>query len=269
MGRASETAYLLRHTGGKLYDLRRSDFRGRRLARFLALCSGAARELRRMALRDTRTIVVSYPKSGRTWLRFMLDSIGIHLRYDHHQGLLVIPPPWGRKKLIFLHRDPRDTALSYWFELTKRRPTHALTLSQLLREPSQGLARIVDYNLFWSAAVRSSGRGLITSYEALKCDTESELGRIVEFINGERCGPAALRSAVAAGAFDRMRALEQSGRGTALYGGPLDPQDPGDPDTYKTRRGIVGGWREAFSPSDARYAQELLEARDYFNLIAP
>jgi hypothetical protein len=268
MGRASETAYLLRHTARKVYELRQRDFRGRRLARFAALCSGAANELRRIALRDTGTVVVSYPKSGRTWLRFMLDTIGIHLRYDHHQGALVVPPEWYGKKLLFLHRDPRDTAVSYWFELTKRRPTLAIALSELLREPSQGLERIVDYNLFWNAAVRSSDRGLVTSYEALQRDTEGELGRIVEFVKGGPADPAALRSAVAAGTFDRMRALEASGQGTALYGGPLDPQDPGDTDSYKTRRGVVGGWREAFSESDAEYAERLLEARDYFGRMS-
>jgi hypothetical protein len=263
MQRTFEAAFLLRHTAGQLYDLRHSKFRGRRGARFAALCAGAGRELRRMALRDTRTVVISHPKSGRTWLRFMLDDIGIHLRYDHFLGAKSVPATLQGKKLLFVHRDPRDTLLSYWFALTKRRPTLSAPLAELLRDRSHGLARIIDYNLFWNDAVRRSG-GCVTSYEALHRDTEEELARIVAFITSKPVSPATLRAAVAAGTFERMRALEASGRGAALYGGPLDPSNPADTDSYKTRRGIVGGWRDAFSVSDREYADGLLEASDYF-----
>jgi hypothetical protein len=267
MERALAIAHLLRNTAHALLGLRRDAFRGAGRRRAMSLCSSTVHEMRRIALRDTGTMVVSHPKSGRTWLRVMLDSLGIHLRYDHHQGPLVVPRACEGKQLLFLHRDPRDTALSYWFELTRRRPIVAMSLSQMLRDPAFGLEPIVEYNLFWNAAVRGSGRGLVTTYEALRGDTEAELGRIVLFVNGATCSPAALRSAVAAGAFDRMRALEASGRGAALYGRPLDPHDPRDTDTYKTRRGIVGGWRDAFSASDVAYAEALLEQRDYFSLM--
>ena len=65
-------------------------------------------EGRRIALSDRHAIVVSYPKSGRTWLRYMLDHLGIHLIYSHQRPAAQLPAGWEAKKIILLHRDPRD-----------------------------------------------------------------------------------------------------------------------------------------------------------------
>ena len=57
-------------------------------------------------LNSERGLMVSFPKSGRTWVRVMLDSVNCKLRYTHDGSDLP---------LLFLHRDPRDTAVSGFF----------------------------------------------------------------------------------------------------------------------------------------------------------
>ena len=222
----------------------------------------AGHALRRIAFRTRGVILVSIGKSGRTWLRVMLDHLGIYIQYTHVGGRLEVPRTLNGR-LIHLHRDPRDTIVSAWYQHRKRRGDYSGTLAEFLRDPAMGLEARVGFNLFWAEHVSRSG-GLVTSYERLHADTAAELGRIVAFITGAAMSEARLVEAVAAGSFERMRALEASGEGARLYGPALAPGDPHDPDTYKTREGRIGAWRIHFSPADSAFAEALLNERDYF-----
>ena len=262
--RLSAIFMLLRATGGLILTLGAPEHRGRRFALLRASVARLFNEGRRIALSDRDTIVVSHPKSGRTWLRYMLDHLGIHLTYTHQRPALPLLAGLESGKIIFLHRDPRDTAVSHWFALTKRRPGgYAGPLFELLRDPELGLASVIRFNLFWAERIGRGG-GLVLSYEELHADTPGALRRAAAFVRGQPGPEAALREAVAAGRFENMRAIELSGRGARLYGDVLEPGDPADPDSYKTRQGEVGGWRRHFTRSDAAFADELLESCDYF-----
>jgi hypothetical protein len=263
-GRLSEAFMLLRATAGLILTLGAREHHGRRSDLLRAFLARLFNEGRRIALNNCSTVVVSHPKSGRTWLRYMLDHLGIHLTYSHQRPAVPPPAGWEGKKIIFLHRDPRDTAVSHWFALTKRRPGgYAGPLSDLLRDPELGLAGVIRFNLFWSGRVGRDG-GLILSYEELHADTLDALRRAVAFIRGDPGREPVLREAVVAGRFDNMRAVELSGRGARLYGDVLEPGDQADPDSYKTRQGRIGEWRKHFTPSDAAFADKLLEDCDYF-----
>lgn len=64
-----------------------------------------------------------------------------------------------------------------------------------------------------------------------------------------------------------LHETELSGEGRRRWGIRLSPGDRRDPESFKTRRGIVGGWRDYFSSSDVRHAAELLERHSYFECI--
>lgn len=264
IARWSEIFMLVRATGALILKLGAREHRGRRLALLHTYLARLFNEGRRIALSAPDTIVVSFPKSGRTWLRYMLDHLGIHLTYSHQRPAAPLPHGWEGKKIILLHRDPRDTAVSHWFALTRRRPGgYSASLSELLRDPERGLAGVVRFNLFWKELIGREG-GLILSYEVLHADTLDELRKAVAFVRGESGPESVLREAVNAGRFDNMRAIEVSGRGARLYGDVLEPADPADPDSYKTRQGQVGGWRRHFTRADAAFADDLFESFDYF-----
>jgi hypothetical protein len=72
--------------------------------------------------RKTRDVaVISYQKSGRTWLRFMLEHTGVRIMYDHAgaKNRLALPFEdiaqrvwdWDDWRVVFLFRDPRDTVV--------------------------------------------------------------------------------------------------------------------------------------------------------------
>jgi len=255
MGRLSDLAYLLRGAASRIA--------GHRSGPLSVELRALLAEAKRVALRNGAAVVLSWPKSGRTWLRFMLDHLGIHLEYTHQRECAPLPRGWDRKRILLVHRDPRDTTVSHWFAASRRGGGYRGSLSDFLRDPESGLDRAMRFNLFWKERLDRAGNGLLLSYEALHADTGRELQRAVAFVRGEAVPEEALRRAVAAGRFENMRALEASGLGERLYGDALAPGDPADPDSFKTREGRIGGWRRHFSPADADFAEALLERHDY------
>ena len=257
---------VLTYTAGRVIGLINPQFRGRRGAELRRILPHAAHNLRRIVLRTRGVVIISSPKSGRTWLRFMLDRLGLHVQYTHAFGALSVPTDLPRR-MILLHRDPRDTVVSAWFQHRKRRKDYDGSLSEFLRDPLLGIEQRVLFNLFWAEQVHMAG-GCIIAYEDLHIDPVGALTRIATFIARKAPQPMRVRSAIADGAFDRMRAVEASGEGARLYGNALRPSDAADPDSYKTREGKIGGWLVHFSAEDTAFADEAMRRHDYSHRMA-
>ena len=253
---------VIRHTASRLLSPWSPVYRGQRHGELQRTLVHFQHSLRRIIFRTRGVILISAGKSGRTWLRFMLDSLGIHIQYTHLGGKLERPGDLNGR-LIHLHRDPRDAVTSAWYHHRKRRGDFTGELSEFLRDPVFGLEQRVRFNLFWAEHVVECG-GLVTSYERLQADTIAELRRIVQFITGTVAGDLELGRIVAAGSFSRMRALEASGKGARLYGYALTPGNSADPESYKTREGKTGAWRAHFSAADVAFAERVLQAHNYF-----
>jgi hypothetical protein len=257
---------VLAFTARRLLAIAGPRFHGHRRAEMKQVLLHSRHNLQRIFLRVRGVVVVSTPKSGRTWLRYMLDHLGLHVQYTHAFGRLEVPkdlPP----RLILLHRDPRDTVVSAWYQHCKRRRDYSADLSSFLRDPVLGIEQRILFNLFWAEQAFSRG-GCVTSYEALYADSYTELARVARFVGGCAPDPARIAAAVESGAFEQMRALEASGVGAALYGNALRPIDPSDPESYKTREGKVGSWMARFDLRDVAFADELIRRHEYFGRMA-
>lgn len=230
-----------------------------------AILAYAGHEGLRILRRRRGVLVLSRGKSGRTWLRFMLDQLGIHLAYTHFED--GPPPDWTRNRIILLHRDPRDVLVSKWFAVQFRADQRDIGLGELLEHPDRGLAAIADFNLRWAERIGEARGALILSYETMLADPAATLRRVLAWLGDERSDEAIGR-AVEAGRIDRMRALEASGEGARRYGLALAPGDPARPESFKTRRGGSGGWREHFTPEQALLAERLLAERNYAERMA-
>jgi hypothetical protein len=211
------------------------------------------------SVRPGEAIVISYPKSGRTWLRYMLDELGVPAAYTHgeKEGLRTNAERMLRNRVLHLRRDPRDTIVSDWFHRTRRLKTFSGSLKEFLRHPHFGIGAICAFNDGW---IRRAGEPnlLLLTYEDLHRDPAGELTRAAAHIKGSAPDPAAVAAAVTAGQFSRMREEELSGRGQERFGDALAPGDRADPSSFKTRRGVVGGWRDYFDRDDAEYAAAVM-----------
>lgn len=247
----------------------------------------------RLPLDDCAVAIVSYPKSGRTWIRALLGhalveargfpqglpndrlldpdmltaSSGLKRTMLSHDGSDFLPPRDFRKLLTdksfyrgrivhFLHRDPKDILVSAWFTATMRANVFDGTLSDFIRSPALGIRKIARFHKIWAAAAAIPQEFHLVRYEQLHSDPKPLLRQILSSI-GVAIGEAQLTRALEASSFARMRQMETSGD-IRILGRTLVPRDAHDEGSYKTRRGIVGGYRDYMSESDIAYVTQVL-----------
>ena len=248
----------------------------RKAASVLAGLRGGRRATRDVAL-------ISFPKSGRTWVRYMLNHVGVQIEYSHagSDNRLGLPfeeiagrvGEWTDRRIIFLTRDPRDTVVSCYFQATKRIAEEARfhgSISEFIREPRYGIEKIARFNLHWLESASLFRDFLPVSYEQLHASGDEELARVITFATGRPADRARIREAREAGRFDNMRKAElalgstRSDDVTRLGGGVA-----GDVESLKTRRGKVGGWSDYLTGDDAIFVEEVLGRLDYWKRLAP
>jgi hypothetical protein len=223
-----------------------------------------------------KVALISYPKAGRTWVRFMLNSAGVEIVYDHAgaenrdgrrlEQIANIPKRWHRWRVIFLFRDPRDTAVSSFFQASKRvkqKCRFSGDLHEFIRDPRYGIEKIARFNLLWMESAPIFRDFMSVSYEDLHADTEAELSRIVAFATQGSADPSAIARAVEEGRFDRMRAIELSLGSAKDEQARLGGGEASDPESLKARRGKVMGWTDYFSEEDSNFANSVLARLDY------
>ena len=250
-------------------------------------------------LKHSDAIVVTHTKSGRTWLLVMISHL-FHLKYGtpereivkfdnlHRQDARVpkiyftrwanlispddaaAPPALDpATRLIFLFRDPRDIAVSYYFHLQNRSTpverAHkgvadavlAKSMFEFVTDAQVGVPHIVVLMQRWLARMASLERAILVRYEDLHADPKAELARVMEFL-GQACSEAEIAQAVEFAAFDNLKRREA---GNFFASDRLRPVDQADPDSFKVRRGTIGGWRDYFDEHQCAVIDGLVEGR--------
>jgi hypothetical protein len=252
-------------------------------------------------LKRADVVVVSFGKSGRTWLRVMLSGFyqarhglaerhligfdNLHLRvaaipkvFFTHDNYLKDYTPHGDskadyagKKVVLLVRHPADVAVSQYHQWRHRMrpskktlnayPEHdeEVGLAEFVAEREAGLAKVIDFMNRWADAMPRLRHLLMVRYEDLSARPEGTLAEILTFI-GTPGKPEEIAAAVAFASFENMQRMEQR-RTFWLSGGRMVARDRNNPNSFKVRRGKVGGWRDHFKPAEIARIEELV-ARD-------
>ncbi len=237
-------------------------------------------------LRAADYVLMSWAKSGRTWLRLMLSRFyqvrhglpdSAFLEFDnlkrrqpaipsvfftHGNYLRNYTGDWETKKdfyqsrILFLARDPRDVAVSQYFQWKFRmRPRKMLlndypedgadlSVYQFVMEHDAGLPRIVEFLNLWARELPKVRGFHRLRYEDLRARTEESVAEVLEFL-GTPGEPEQVAEAVRFAAVENMRKLETS-KAFWRSGKRMVAGDPGNPDSFKVRRAKVGGWRDYF-----------------------
>lgn len=238
--------------------------------------------------------VVSYPRSGRTWMKTMLSKV-LEETYNlkkHNIDLykmtwgtpapnivfehplcsdypttntlpsLYIPKKYKKMKVILLLRDPRDLVISNYFEYTTRKKVWQGTISEFIRKPF-GTGRIIEFmNLWGKAALASPQKFLICNYEFTKSNPEAQLKRVCKFLNLPT-GEETINNAVRFGSVENMRKLESQ---DYFKNDKIRPADKDNPESYKVRKAKVGGYKEYLNEEDIKYINELIKTKLIPNL---
>lgn len=249
-------------------------------------------------LRVADCVIVSFPKSGRTWLRVMLTRF-YQIRFNTQEMRLVgfnnlqrtnpeIPrfcfthdnyikdytknssskADFYDRKVILLVRDPRDVAVSSYFqrrfrpnpaknglrdiEVSEDRPT--IFEFVMFRIP-----RIIDYFNAWQREKPNLKDFLLVRYEDLRAEPEKNLNRILAFI-GTPASDEEVQEAVAFAKYENMKKLEARGS-FGRRDRRITPGDRDNPQSYKVRRAKVGGYRDYFSDEEVQRIDQLVQER--------
>lgn len=249
-------------------------------------------------------LLISYPKSGRTWTRIFLakyfsEKQNIEFRhniispkknqhssvpsiYITHMGIPDIIS-WHnylknigigqkiatllhvvkRSRVILIVRDPRDVLVSYYFDSTKRSKKDIykkFTIKTMLRDEVYGINNIVMYMNQWHKSGSRFKNYIFIKYEDLKKDPEEEFGKIISFTHPkEEVNKKALKKTIQFSSFENMQSMERNG---AIQKSYLKPSDKADANSYKVRKGKVGGFLEHFDEEDLLYAKRAMEKLD-------
>ena len=173
------------------------------------------------------------------------------------------------KRVIFLVRDPRDVIVSSYFEMTKRgrifgenpyesrRPIFEGSLPAFIRNPVGGFDTLLCFYNIWAENQNVPKGFLLLRYEDLKADPPGELQRALDFIGLAGVEDAIIAEAVEFASFENMRKMEAENR---FQSGILNPGDAFDQDTYKTRKGVIGGYKEHLSEEEIAFLNQKMKA---------
>ena len=227
--------------------------------------------------------IISYPKSGRTWLRALIGKY-LSLKYDlpeysilstktitsesslpkvsfTHDGagmsdkaklekLSGDKQAYANKKVILMGRDIRDTLVSAYFQATKRVNTFDGTISKFIRTEEFGTERILSFYDIWVRNQHVPKSFLFIRYEDLHQDPRGTLRKVLEFIGEANPAENLLDQSIEYCSFSNLKILEARNK---FRKGKLKPADAADPESFKVRKGKTGGYTEYLSEQDVEF----------------
>jgi len=227
-------------------------------------------------------VILSYPKSGRTWVEVMLsrlfqkrlslpeneiiDFTDGHrifselprLFFTHDDAHVLVGneflPEGGRKgyfagsRTVLLIRHPLDTAVSMYFQQSKRSGyLEGADMYDFVVGVSGlrgGLPTIIRFMNQWARTISTCENHIISRYEDLRKNPFQNFKNIIEFLNLD-FADSEIAEAIQFADFASMKKREAQN----FYEGDfrVSTDDPSDENTYKTRRGLIGGYTDYFT----------------------
>ena len=250
---------------------------------------GALLAMRRLASAWARDgYVLSYPKSGRTWLRTMLGSMvcaqyGLKvenpMELQHFWKLSSGIPNIGfthddspnlkfgheveedksryrNKRVLLLTRDPRDVLVSYYFDAKNRMKVIDCDISTFIHEEKGSVDAIVAFYNAWAEARYVPRDFLWVSYEEMHADPRQVIRSTAKFLGLPDPDETLLQEIVEKASFRNMRKAELH---DSFGHERLRPADPHNPESFKVRRGKVGGYVDYLSSEDIAYVDAYID----------
>lgn len=226
--------------------------------------------------------LVSYPKSGNTWVRFLIanlltDSdvsfsnlgkfvpdiywdkrkdidplidINVFKTHSHFRS------KYARNKIIYLIRDARDVAVSYYFFYNKTKRKN-ISFDDFLHKFLYG--GIDNYGNWsenigsWTGALIRSDNFLLVRYEDMISDPKKQMHRIVDFIGLTNVDDNKIKEAIRKSNFENLKKDEIENRKK------IKELKNTDKSISFFRKGENGNWKEFFTEEQLRLLYEKFE----------
>ena len=245
---------------GRAAAWRRFRFRSKRLRRPVVAW-------RHRGLRADDALLVAYPRSGSTWLSFMVcealsgtrgmfGELDVSVPYVGFQrgaaGILTGGARLirshevravGDRRVVYLVRDPRSVVLSeYRWQLMEGHfsGTFDAFVDDFLDGSCNPWGSWGEHVRFWLGGAAASEPRLVVRYAEMRADPQRALADVLAFL-GESAAPGAIARAVAGNTLAAMRAKEEE---AAVPKHRRDLSHVGE--------GAVDGWRGELGPEASR-----------------
>ncbi|MDP6429766.1 MAG: sulfotransferase domain-containing protein [Rhodospirillales bacterium] len=250
---------------------------------------------------NTDVFLISYPKCGRTWLRYMLglyllggrdgnpmdvydislaepDFATIYVNHDdypHWKPLAELETDKSKfadKKILFLVRDPRDVLVSNYFQYTKRGDKEKAndtgfdgSIGDFIDHEIGGLGNIIQFYNIWARNRNVPRKFQCLTYEDLHQNTKDTLIEMIEYLGWPATDARKIDDITARASFANMQSQEKEdggGEGFRMRASDID-----DPESFKMRRGKIGGYGDYLSEMDVARMDEMIrgELDDYYH----
>ncbi|MEK6899823.1 MAG: sulfotransferase domain-containing protein, partial [Nanoarchaeota archaeon] len=228
-------------------------------------------------------VVVSFQKSGRTWLRLMFGKILEEqykikkVRLDTEYMTLFSSLPnvlfshggctknnntldfrkvFKNKKVVVLARDPRAVMVSLFYDHTTRNLLYeGDNISEFIRDENWGLPKVMKFMNSWGEELKQRENVLLIRYEDLYTDTKKELKRFLEFL-GLTATEEVLDHAVEYGSVRNMRKMELKNE---FKDKRMLPGDVKNQNSYRTRNCKLGSFKEELKKEDLEYITKVIK----------
>lgn len=226
--------------------------------------------------------VISFPKSGRTWLRYAATLAGLGPDFEHagystapyELGIRFkgVPGDYRNRPVIFLHRNPIDTVVSYYFQIMRKdlipgrktwawmvnhnRKLPSLDIDEFVRNPIYGIEKVLKFNKAWRKHSKATPGSLIVTYENFKESPHSEFKKFFTALGHPEIDCDWI---VRETTFERMKEVQEGPDGPTyrLTYGPRA-------ESAKVRRGVVRGYTNYLKPETILFCREMA-AKDGIN----
>ncbi len=221
-----------------------------------------------------------FPKTGGTWVRLLLHTaLCKHFEVENAPPLELEPlhdfdpriprlrpfhddaPHWKRpeqlrphkeryrdRKVILLVRDPRDVMVSLHLQVTRRWKVRSdMPLEEFVWAPRGSFRTFVRYYNLWAEHRDVPSELLMLRYEDIHVDPAATLRRMLDFIGVSDVSDDIVRESVTFNQIDALRKREQSG---TYDSSRLRPGNAADPESFKARKGKIGGFVDYLEPDD-------------------
>jgi len=233
--------------------------------------------------------VLSYPKSGRTWLRALIGKY-LSLKYNISENRILsteimtnksgLPrvsfthdgsalndkrkyknlsrdkQKYTNKKVVLMGRDIKDTLVSAYFQATKRINVFEGTIFDFISTEQFGILKILTFYDIWLQNRRVPKSFLFIRYEDLHHDPKGTLRKVLSFIGEVSAEENLLDQSIEYCSFNNLKKLETH---NSFKKGILKPSNAADPESFKVRKGKVGGYMEYLSEEDVEFIDKAIE----------
>jgi len=258
-----------------------------------------SRFLKYSGLDSFDTFIVSYPKSGRTWLQRMIieavklnsdDTIDLedvselnsHFKnfptmlsthasssweeivHDEESITKEDYKSYSHGKIVFLYRDPRDVLVSQYYHIRHRSGFSSLKKEDMLLSRNVGIRKIIAFMNKWKVYSEENPSNILCiSYELLKQNPTKGLIDIFAFLNVE-LKPEVIEKAIANTTLKKMKEKELKGSSNST---PWSNTESSKENAFQSRKGIVGEYKEFFTKHEIELINQIIseELNSSFN----